>query len=92
MNAEVGLGVIGVGVLVVDGVTVEVRVGGTNWVGVGCKVGVGRPGDGDGPGVALRVGPAVVGWPTVTGKIVASVGVTLCCDGWAIVRRINPRQ
>jgi hypothetical protein len=78
---EVALGVIGEGVNVLDGVTVGVNEGGTNWVGVGWRVLVGPPGVAEGPGVTLGLGVAlgwvgvsIIGWVGVFG----SVGVTRC--------------
>jgi len=60
--AAVALGVTGDGVNVLEGVTVGVKDGGTNCVGVACRVLVGPPGVLDGPGVTLGVGVAL---PTV---------------------------
>jgi hypothetical protein len=93
--AGVALGVTGEGVNVLDGVTVGVKDGGTNCVGVACKVLVVPPGVGEGPGVLLGVGVSLAGvMDAVTSwvGVLTRVGVTRCCGGGANVSAPNPRQ
>ena len=81
------------GVKVFDGVTVGVKLGGTNWVGVACRVGVSGPAVGDGPGVGLSVGVSSVAVSvTICVGVLGKVGVILCCGGGAKVRAAKPRQ